>query len=49
MDRDTAAIIERNHDVYVDHISEQYNRDGRDVMYGWEAIPREWIDDAKDT
>ena len=41
--------IEEKHNVYVDRDTMQYNiGGGYDAIYGWQPIPKEWIDETKE-
>jgi ADP-ribosylglycohydrolase len=48
LNKDEVNAIEQAHNVYVDAESMQYNvGGGYDAVYGWEAIPQEWIEELE--
>jgi hypothetical protein len=43
MTKEQAHQIEQEHNVYVDYETDCYNHDGYDAVYGWMAIPSNWL------
>ena len=44
--QEQGELIEKEYDCYVGVESEMWNKDNRDAIYGWEAIPQEIIKKA---
>lgn len=47
MTEEIKNYIEQQHNVYVDAETELFNLDGYDSVYGWDDVPKEWIEEAK--
>lgn len=46
MTQEQATAIEQQHNVYVDADSEMMTSGERYDEYGWEPVPKEWIEEA---
>jgi len=47
IDKDIIEIAEERNNVYINPDTMMYNRDSREATYGWDAVPKYWIESIK--